>query len=61
MFIRYVIINNFQFNFSSFFVLLELKTFDFQIKQKRFLYIYNAIFLSVVFLGILLTHHNILY
>ena len=32
------------FNFSSFSALLELLSFDFQIEQKRLLYIFDAIF-----------------
>ena len=41
-----------KFGFNSFSIAwLKLIPFDFQIKQKLFLCIFNAIFLSVIFLG----------
>ena len=43
-----------KFIFNSSIALLKLKPFDFQIKQNWFLYIYNAIFLSVILLGFIL-------
>ena len=55
MFIRYNIINNLKFGFYSFSVAwLKLIPFDFQIKQKRFLFMNNDLFLWVMFRGFIL-------
>ena len=40
--------------FKSSIALLKVTPFDFQIKQKLFLYFYNAIFLSLIFPGFVL-------
>ena len=46
-----IIATTLKFNFNSSIALLELIAFDFQIKQKWFLYLYKALFPSVIFLG----------
>ena len=51
MFIRYKIIEKIEILSKSCIALLKLTHCDFQIKQNLFLYIYNAIFLSVISLG----------